>query len=78
MHIENILYYDEAGAGFIPLSSPLQTSLTFQKATRWAALKVDGLRPLISNRLIAETRYQHGTPQDTSGRNFVPKRDLTR
>jgi hypothetical protein len=27
---------------------------------------------------IAETRYQHGTPQDISGRNFVPKRDLTR
>jgi hypothetical protein len=79
MLIQNILYYDEAGAGFIPLSSPLQTSLTFQKATRFtAALKVDGLRPLISNRLIAETRYQHGTLQDTSGRNFIPKRDLTR
>jgi hypothetical protein len=33
---------------------------------------------VISNRLIAQTRYQHGTPQDTSDRNFVPKRDLTR
>jgi hypothetical protein len=32
----------------------------------------------ISNRLIAETRYEHGTLQDTSGRNFVPKRDLSR
>jgi hypothetical protein len=27
---------------------------------------------------IAEARYQHGTPQYTNGRNFVPKRDLTR
>jgi hypothetical protein len=33
---------------------------------------------VISNRLIAQTRYQHGTPQGTSDRNFVPKRDLTR
>jgi hypothetical protein len=65
--------------GSSPLSSPLQTSLTFQKVTRFtAALKVDGLRPLLSNRLIAETRYQHGTLQDTSGMNFVPKRNLTR
>jgi len=32
----------------------------------------------IKRRLIAQTRYQHGTPQDTSDRNFVPKRDLTR
>jgi hypothetical protein len=31
-----------------------------------------------SNRLIAESRYQRGTPQDTNGRNFVPKHDLTR
>ena len=31
-----------------------------------------------SNRLVAEARYQHGTPQDTSGRKFVPKRDLKR
>jgi hypothetical protein len=35
-------------------------------------------RLLISNRPIAEARYQHGTPQDSSGWNFVPKRDLTR
>jgi hypothetical protein len=26
----------------------------------------------------AEGRYQHGTPHATSGRNFVPKLDLTR
>jgi hypothetical protein len=43
-----------------------------------AISKVDGLRLLISNRLIAEARYQHGTPQATNGGNFVPKRDLTR
>jgi hypothetical protein len=79
MHIENILYYDEAGAGFIPLSSPLQTSLTFQKATRFTAI-LESRRFTAVNfePLIAETRYQHGTLQDTSGRNFVPKRDLTR
>jgi hypothetical protein len=29
-------------------------------------------------RPIAEGRYQHGTPQDTNGRNLVPKPDLTR
>jgi hypothetical protein len=27
---------------------------------------------------IAEGCYQHGTPQDTKGRNFVPKPGLTR
>ena len=43
-----------------------------------ATSKVDGLRLLISNFPIAETRYQHGTPEDTNGWNFVPKRDLTR
>ena len=46
--------------------------------TVYGDLEIDGLRPLISNRLIAETRYQHGTPQDTGGRNFILKRDLTR
>jgi hypothetical protein len=30
------------------------------------------------NRPIPEARYQHGTPQDTNGGNFVPKRGLTR
>jgi hypothetical protein len=29
-----------------------------------------------SNRPIAKSRYEYETPQDTSGRNFVPKRDL--
>jgi hypothetical protein len=27
---------------------------------------------------IAEAHYQHRTPQDANGWNFVPKRDLTR
>src|SRR5271166_4702275 len=27
---------------------------------------------------IAEGRYQHGTPHDTSGRNFIPQCDFTR
>ena len=31
-----------------------------------------------ANHAIAEAHYQHGTPHDTSGRNFVPKLDLTR
>lgn len=33
-----------------------------------------------SSRVSAQTegRYQHGTPQDINGRNFVPKRDMTR
>jgi hypothetical protein len=43
-----------------------------------AASKVDGLQLLISNRCIAESRNQRGTPQDASAWNFVPKRDLTR
>jgi len=43
-----------------------------------ATLKVAGVRLLISNRLIAKAHYQHRTPRDTSGRNFIPKRDLTR
>jgi hypothetical protein len=41
-------------------------------------LKVGGLRLLVSNRPIAGGRHQLGTPQDTNGRNFVPKPDLTR
>jgi hypothetical protein len=43
-----------------------------------ATSKGDGLRLLISNRPIAEAHYQNETPHDTSGRNFVQKRDLTR
>jgi hypothetical protein len=30
------------------------------------------------NRPIPEARYQHGTPQDTNGRNFIPQCDFTR
>jgi hypothetical protein len=43
-----------------------------RKASVWlttrvtATSKVDGLRLLISNCPIAEARYQHETPQDTS------------
>jgi hypothetical protein len=31
-----------------------------------------------SSRVSAQTEGQNGTPQDTNGRNFVPKRDMTR
>jgi hypothetical protein len=41
-------------------------------------LKVAGARLLIPEAPITEHRYQFGTPQHTSGRNFVPKRDFTR
>jgi hypothetical protein len=33
---------------------------------------------LFPNRLIAEGRYQHGSPQKTNGRKFVPKPSLMR
>jgi hypothetical protein len=39
-----------------------------------ATSKIDGLRLLISNHLIAEARYQQGMPLDTNGWNFVLKR----
>jgi hypothetical protein len=32
----------------------------------------------LSDRPIAEAHYQHATPHDASGRNFVPKRNSTR
>jgi hypothetical protein len=58
-----------------PALSAAETPLTPRFAATW---KVDGLRLLIPRPPIAESRYQHGTAQDTSDRNFVPKRDLTR
>jgi hypothetical protein len=33
---------------------------------------------IVVNRPIAEVCYQPRTPQDTSDRNFIPKRDLKR
>jgi hypothetical protein len=66
------------GTAFLPNPElklhPVGPHFVFQTATS----KGDGLRLLISNRPIAEAHYQHGTPHDTSGRNFVQKRDLTR
>jgi hypothetical protein len=41
-------------------------------------LKVVGARLLIPEAPITEHRHQFGTPQHTSDRNFVPKRDLKR
>ena len=79
MLIQNILYYDEAGAGLIPLIFPSADESNIPESdTVYGDLEVDGLRPLISNRLIAETRYQDRTLEDTGGRNFVPTGDLTR
>ncbi len=57
-----------------PALSAAETPLTPRFAATW---KVDGLRLLIPRPPIAESRYQHGTAQDTSDRNFVPKRDLS-
>ena len=66
------------GTAFLPNPElklhPVGPHFVFQTATS----KGDGLRLLISNRPIAEARYQHGTPQYTNGWNFVPKRDLKR
>jgi hypothetical protein len=41
-------------------------------------LKVAGARLLIPETPITEPHHQFGTPQYTSGRNFVPKSDLKR
>jgi hypothetical protein len=41
-------------------------------------LKVAGAWLLIAEAPVTERRHQFETPQDTSGRNFVPKCDLKR
>jgi hypothetical protein len=41
-------------------------------------LKVASARLLIPEAPITERRHQFEKPQDTSGRNFIPKRDLKR
>jgi hypothetical protein len=55
-----------ASARFIPFFTSSDESHIPETDRFTATSKVDGLRPLISNRLIVETRHQHGTPQDTS------------
>jgi hypothetical protein len=35
-------------------------------------------RSFFRNRLIAEARYQHGSPRETNGKKFVPNPGLTR
>jgi hypothetical protein len=62
------------------LTVSLQTTIYSLHDRGWspAALKVAGARLLILEAPITERRHQFETPQDASGRNFVPKRDLTR